>query len=142
VRVASGAELLWGLPDTGGAVQAALADIKANLKPGETLVAMPEGVMLNYLSRHSNPTPHISFMPPERIMFGEDAMLSALAAHPPDYVAWVPKGLQGYGYQALGVDYAPRLWNWLTENYTLTRPMPQDGKFTVMLMRRNTLPAP
>lgn len=45
-------------------VREALQDIAGRIRPTETLVVLPEGVMLNYLSRRSNPARFITFIPP------------------------------------------------------------------------------
>src|SRR5262249_22217536 len=49
--------------DRGYFVAEALEDIRRRLGPNDTLGVVPEGVMLNYLSRRVNPTPYINFMP-------------------------------------------------------------------------------
>ena len=57
--------------ERGRIVQAAVDAVSAMVRPDQTLLVMPEGVMINYLARRRNPTPYINFMPPELVMFGE-----------------------------------------------------------------------
>jgi hypothetical protein len=85
----------WDL--TGDVVTRTLQRIQLLMPPDATFVALPEGVMLNYLSRRSNPTPYVNFMPPEIIMFGEAAILESFKTHPPDFILLVHKVIVEYG---------------------------------------------
>ena len=96
---------------------AALNGIKQFLRLGDTFVAMPEGVTLNYLSRHRNPTPYYTFLPPEVLMFKEDTMLSALRSNPPHYIFLVHRDTSEYGTRWFGRDYAQSIYAWLEANY-------------------------
>ncbi len=66
------------------AVNAALADIGERLGSEDSLVVLPEGVMLNSLARLPNSTGHINFMPPELIFFPEEMILEELEANRPE----------------------------------------------------------
>jgi hypothetical protein len=90
----------------------------------QSLVALPEGAMLNYLARIPNPTPYVNFMPPELIFFGEDAWLAALEAHPPEAIALVHKDSSEYGYRFFGRDYAREVARWVGSRY---RPVAAFG---------------
>ena len=46
---------------TGAAMAAAAAWIETHTAPTNTLAVLPEGVMLNYLTRRDNPTPYVVF---------------------------------------------------------------------------------
>lgn len=85
--------------------------------PRATLVAMPEGAMLNYLARRANPTPYATFLPPELAFFGEERMLAALRQHPPDLVALVHKDTSEYGARFFGKDYGQALGEWVRAGY-------------------------
>jgi len=82
-----------------------------------TLVALPEGVIVNYLARLENPTPYINFMPPELVLFGEETILAALRATPPDIVVLTHKNTAEYGFPWFGRDYGQTLLRWVLENY-------------------------
>jgi hypothetical protein len=100
----------------GDAVNEALALLRA--RPPGTLAVLPEGVMLNYLSRRRAPTRHLNFMPPELSIFGGEAAITAeLAASPPDLALVAYKDLGEYGYRRFGDDYAPALHRWLLGGY-------------------------
>jgi hypothetical protein len=50
-------------------------------------------------------------------MFGEEKMLAAFKAHPPDYIVAVPRRLGEYGVKGFGQDYAENLAAWVEANY-------------------------
>lgn len=126
------------------AVEPALREISRRFPPGATLAVLPEGVMLNYLSRRVNPTPYTLFMLGDLIVFGEDRMLSAFQEHPPDCIALVHKDTSEYGPQFFGRDYGQRLFNWINENYrevwsTGAQPF-RSEKFGIQLLERTPRP--
>ncbi len=88
------------------------------MRPDETFVVFPEGVMLNYLSRRPNPTKYISFMPAELALFGEKSMLDALQENPPDHVLILSRGMREYGYLGFGADYCLEITGWMNDNYS------------------------
>ena len=99
------------------AITEALAYIDQRLDPDGTVAVVPEGVMLNYLGRWTNPTPFINLMPPEVFIYGEDEMLASFKREAPDYVAVVHKSTQDYGFPFFGQDYGQTLYGWIGEHY-------------------------
>jgi hypothetical protein len=91
-----------------------------------SLVALPEGVMLNYLARIPNPTPYVNFVPPELLFFGEPAWLAALEAHPPEAIALVHKDTSEYGYRFFGRDYAREVARWVESGYRASASFGQE----------------
>ena len=84
-----------------------------------SLLVLPEGIMLNYLTRRPNPTPYHTFMPPELAIFGEKEVLESFQQHPPDYVVLIHKDTVEYGVGFFGQDarYGQRLRQWVDRNY-------------------------
>jgi hypothetical protein len=93
--------------------------VEMNLPPDATLLVLPEGVMVNYLTRRVNPTRHLNFVPPEIVIFGEGRILQDLKAEPPDYVVLVHRETGVYGLPLFGTHYAPHLLAWVRESYEL-----------------------
>ena len=60
-----------------GRVEARCPGFKANVPPDATLAVLPEGAMINYLSRHVNPTPCLVWVPPVMAVFGQTNMAAA-----------------------------------------------------------------
>lgn len=82
-----------------------------------TCLSLPEGAMINYLARRRSPTRYINFVPPELIMFGEERILDALRARPPDVIALIGRKTIEFGLPLFGRDYGRKIWAWFTRNY-------------------------
>ena len=91
--------------------------VAERVAPGETLAVLPEGVMLNYLARRPSSTRYLTWMPPEVIHFGEEAMLADLAARPPDWIVVAPRRLEEYGQADFGAGYCEATAAWIEANY-------------------------
>ena len=144
-RVGAGADAFWA-DVRGSLVQPLLDDLAERLEPGETLVALPEGAMLNYLARVENPTPYTTFAPTDVIAYGEAPMIAAFEAAPPDYVALVHKDTSEFGARFFGRDYAEELGAWVLRRYTpvmLFGSRPLAGRrFGILLLARTPPAAP
>lgn len=82
--------------------------------------------MLNFLALIPNPTPYVSFMPPELIMFGEDRMAEALERAPPDVVVLLHRDTSAYGVPFFGRDFGFELYAWVLRNYRLDMRFGQE----------------
>jgi hypothetical protein len=108
----------FDLSGIGGAVfNSTLEELASEVRPGETLTVLPEGVMMNYLLRIENPTPFVNFMPPEFIMFGEEQIVGAFAARSPDLILMTNRGTNEYGYVGFGLGFGEKLVKWVERNY-------------------------
>jgi 4-amino-4-deoxy-L-arabinose transferase-like glycosyltransferase len=112
--------------------------------PQDTVAVLPEGAMINYLSRRRNSTPIVNLMPPEMLMFGEDRILRELQAKPPTYVILVNKETTEYGFRFFGRDYGQSIQKWLMENYRtaqLIGALPlRDDRFGILIIKRKATP--
>ena len=79
--------------------------------------------MINYLSRRQTAGPYVNYNPPDLLLFGEDRMLAALQATPPDYIFLVHKDTGEFGERFFGIDYGRRLYAWIARNYQ-EQPLP------------------
>jgi hypothetical protein len=120
----------------------ALAWMGERLPPGATLVALPEGLSLNYWLRRANPTRHGGFLPVEiRAAGGEAALLAELRAHPPDWVALVDR--VSHASVPFGSDPASgeTLLRWVESHYRRelrVGPEPFRGQgFGILVLRRS-----
>jgi len=127
---------------TGWVFRNALQWIGTNLPPDATLMALPQGVMLNYLSGHTNPTPYIQISMTEILLYRESKILEAIKEHPPDYIALVHVESGEFGVSYFGVDFrfGARIMAWVRENYDELvifgqRPLQQPG-FGILIMRQ------
>jgi hypothetical protein len=124
-------------------VNEALHAIAANGGADKTLAVLPEGVMINFLGKCTNPTPYIFFMPFDVNLFGEDQMLAAFQTNPPELVALVHKDTSEYGFRYFGQDYGQKLMVWIKHNYdpfyhTGDPPLQAGSRFGILLLRRKS----
>ncbi|MAT69265.1 MAG: hypothetical protein CMJ58_07030 [Planctomycetaceae bacterium] len=117
-------------------VATALDTIAAYVAADETVAVLPEGVMLNFLSRRASGTKFITWMPPEVLFFGEEAMLADLAAAAPDWIVLAPRDLDEYGYRGFGDDYCRATAAWIDAHY---RPVTTWDDDHWRLLRRRDL---
>lgn len=110
--------------DEGPAALAALEVIERFVPPDRTLLVVPEGVMLNYLTRRTNSTPHYNFVPLEMAVAGESRILDDLRRAPPDYVLVVPSFTPRiYGFERFGAPgFGEFIWKWIEQSYD---PLPE-----------------
>ena len=138
--VSQGADLILSDP-RGEMVNAALSAITSRIQSNQTLTVLPEGVMLNYLSRRTSSVPLMNFMPLEFALYGEDRILESFRARPPNYIALVHKDTSEYGFRFFGRDYGQTLWAWVQKNYhpvaLIGDPPLRDEKFGILLVGRN-----
>jgi len=87
------------------------------IPPNKTIACFPEGIIINYLSRHRTPTPYVNFNPPDLLLFGEDRMLQSLADAPPDFIFLVHKDTSEFGEKFFGRDYGQKMYAWIQANY-------------------------
>lgn len=111
--------ITWGteVSEKGVIFSQALKKIEGIIKPNQTFIALPEGVMLNFLTKRKNPTPYINFMPPELIIFGEDEIVESFKKSSPDFFIFVDKDTSIYGYKYFGKEYGTKIYQWVLENY-------------------------
>jgi len=104
---------------TGVAMAAAAVWIETNTAPTNTLAVLPEGVMLNYLTRRDNPTPYVVFAF-EVWAFGETNMLAAYEKNPPDYIVLIQRDSSEYGVPYFGQQkgYGLDVMQWVGRNYS------------------------
>jgi MFS family permease len=140
--ISKGADRIYADNKTalGECIEQARVHIERHVRPGQTLVSFPEGVMLNFLSRRANPTPYVSFHPVEVIVYGERNMLEALRSRPPDFVALVNREFTYFDLQIFGRDYGKRLHAWVQKNYRrfvfIGYPPLRERRSCILLMKR------
>jgi hypothetical protein len=124
-------------------IQAALDWIKTNLPPDATLAALPQGALINYLSRRVNPTPCLDWNPTMFTVFSEEKMTTAFEKNPPDYILLVEWNAYEFG---VGGEfghfpgYGMNLLDWINTNYTPaalfgSEPL-KNGLFGIKILKR------
>lgn len=98
-----------------------LAEVTREVAPllgsDDSLLVLPEGIMLNYQLRRRTPTGILNFMPPELAMFEQREIIAALEKAPPAVVVLVKRPTDVYGYPFFGEGYGEELLAWVRANY-------------------------
>ena len=108
-----------------GNVELALSWVQENVPPEATLAVLPEGAMINYLSRHVNPTPFLSWVPPVMEVYGQTNMAAAFEKNPPDYVLIIARNTAEFGVGFFGryQGYGTALMRWMGDHYDQVQPV-------------------
>lgn len=133
----------YGPPwDVGPDISAAVDWTKINMPANATLAVLPEGVSLNYLTRHVNPTPYLVWEPVAMSVFGQTNMTAAFEKNPPDYIFLIERDTRefGFGYFGQSPQYGGALMQWIGKNYQAVilfghEPF-QNGAFGVKILKR------
>lgn len=107
----------------GELMQRTVNEINRTMPTGATVLAMPQGITLNYLTRRSNGTPYSSFLPFDvKTYGGERRTLETIQAHPPDFVVLMHNGVRGFngGFFGDGRESGKMLLDWLSRSYFQT----------------------
>jgi hypothetical protein len=91
--------------------------INKNTSPKDTFVVMPEGVMINYLSRRQDPLPEYEFAPSIVNLLGEDRIIDLLKRTSPSYIILIHRDMLEHGALNFGFDYGQRIYQWILGNY-------------------------
>jgi hypothetical protein len=124
------------------AIYGALLWAEKYLPPGATLAVLPQGIMLNYLTRHANPGGALDWNPTMFTVFGQDNMTDNFEKNPPDYifiVEWDSSDF-GVGYFGSSPEYGQALMDWIRKNYQPqlligNEPL-KDGRFGIKILKR------
>jgi hypothetical protein len=84
-----------------------------------TLAVLPDGSMLNYLTRRDNPTGYLRWNLVESTVFGQDNMNRAFRRTQPDYIILVDFTISQFGLKPFGQDQRDglELKQWIDTHY-------------------------
>jgi hypothetical protein len=101
--------------------------IVARVPTSATLAVVPQGTLLNFLTRRPNPTPYHDLMPPIFTVYGVDRVLAAYDARPPEYVALVAWSGEEYGVGTFGTpEWGADLVAWVARHYDRIEDVPSS----------------
>jgi hypothetical protein len=133
--VGSGADRFYAfnpkLDETGSVVNWCVERLRS-IPPGATLLVLPEGVMINYLTRHKRPMPEF--------VSDEQEYIRQLGQSRPDYVIYIWGDQRDGGIPRFGDPGQPgeKIVNWLHENYALEAMHQGRTKWAFIFRRKPT----
>ncbi len=101
----------------GPVIDETLKKINETIKPNENFLVIPEGILLNYLTRRESPSPYTSFLLGDLVMHHEEKMVERLSRRLPDYVILMDRGVGEWGFKKFGVDTGAKISGWVIKNY-------------------------
>jgi hypothetical protein len=101
----------------GPVVNETLKHINELMSANDTFIVMPEGVMLNYLSRRKNSSRYFEFTPNFIEGIGEENILNNISLSRPSFIILSKKDTSEHGAKYFGADYAFNIYSWITNNY-------------------------
>ncbi len=101
----------------GPVINETIKKINETVKPNENFLVIPEGILLNYLTRRDNPSPYTAFLLGDLVMHHEEKMVERLNRRLPDYVILIDRSVGEWGFKKFGVDTGTKISGWVTKNY-------------------------
>lgn len=148
--VGTGRDQFWYYPpeiDATGFVVNTVVEKLKELPRDYTLFTLPEGSMINYLSRRPSPLPQFQFYGFTTENGRELEVVKALQARPPDLVVIASRDLRDFGVSKYGErDGAGRqIMRWIAERYEVTHQIDNDPLDSAqcgayIMQRKNTAP--
>lgn len=94
-----------------------LDQLQTEVSPDESVLCLPEGVMLNVLAERKVSNRYLNFVPTDILMFGEEQMIDDLKLNAPDWIVLLQRDTSEYGAATFGEDYAQQILIWISDNY-------------------------
>jgi len=146
--VGEGRDRFYSFPpnlDATGYLVNQVVEILRGFPRDATLLALPEGPMINYLARLRSPLPQFQFYSWTMEGGRELAVVKALDAHPPDVVVIISRDLNEFGLARYGErDGGGRqIMEWLGQHYQVTHhigddPLNSNQRGAYVLQRKAT----
>ncbi len=109
------------------------------IAPEASLMTLPEGLMVNYLTRHANT------MPTWNTSISEENYVNRLQAVPPDFVVLISRDHSEYGEKRFGEEGKPghQILTWVYANYDRVTsaggdPLVSKGPKGVIILRKKS----
>jgi len=122
--VGGGVDRFYALPpkmNPTGEMVHVLSEWLRETPPGQTLLVLPEGEMINYLARLPSPVSPFRFYFATTDDGREERIVNELQRHPPDWIVIISRDLREYGIQRYGEKpgSGQLILHWASENYKL-----------------------
>lgn len=117
VAIRGTAGLLTARPELAREIEDLGAAIRAGSRDGESLVVLPEGEVLNFLSGRPNPIRHKLYLPGYVNSANEGEIVAELGRATPAAVVIWRRSLGEYGSGPFGENYGREIRRWIDRNY-------------------------
>jgi len=110
--------------------QEALNFVNTQLNPTDTFLVLPEGALLNYLSRKDTGTHYFKIAVAEEDLWTQESMLEDFKQHPPNYIIY--KRWRGFGAGNL----APKIFSWVINHYQQVKLIKAPNEANLIIAKR------
>jgi hypothetical protein len=111
-----------------GAIVGLVSDWLREQPPGQTLLVLPEGEMINYLARMPSTVAPFFFYSAATSGGREEAIVNELQQRPPDWIVIVSRDLREYGIERYGEGpgKGEQILRWVADNYKAAQSVGGD----------------
>ena len=109
---------LYTIKDYADPLNEAVAYINKNVPENASLLMLPEGVMLNFLTGRKSHDNYYTLLPTDIEIFGEEKIVNDLKNQPPDYIFINNRDSSDYGFAYFCKDYGFKTCKYIHQNYS------------------------
>jgi hypothetical protein len=133
LAIGHGADLFYAYPaqiSGDGEIIKNFSDTLIHMPSKQSLVVVPEGIMINYLSRKVSPLAVQAYYTNIKV---EEELVAALRVKRPEWVVFMSRDLKEYGVSLYGAkgQSGELIVDWINKNYHVTTSWGQDPKVGV-----------
>ena len=131
ICLGSGSEIVYTTPFNGESLNKIVEYIKTNTNSEDKVLVYPEGLSVNILSGRESDNKFYSLIPLYIETFGEDLILKRFEITKPKYIVISNYDTSIYYYRYFGVDYATKIFDYISKNYNKECQLGEGLIFTV-----------
>lgn len=105
--------------------------IKQNTKKTDTVVILPEGALINFLTDRKSDDFYTSLIPLYVEIFGEDKIIEHFKQTKPEYIVFNSWNTQDYYFKYICEDYALAFCSYVNENYTQKKVIDKGLRYLI-----------
>lgn len=109
--------------------------IDKNLKPNDSILIIPEGIMVNFLTSHPTKTIYYSTMTPYIETFGEDKIIKDIEKEHPEYIVINNRLSPEYNYKYICTDYGFQICKYVETSYSKVTSFGKQFKLTLFKLK-------
>lgn len=109
--------------------------INKNTKQTDSIVILPEGAMINFLTQRPTDNFYTSLIPLYVEVFGDNNLIEHFKKTKPEYIIFNNWNTNDYYFEYICQDYAVSLCNYVAANYTQEKVI--DRGFRYLIFKRN-----
>lgn len=110
--------------------------IKETTKPTDKIVVLPEGMMINFLTKRDSDGFYNSLLPLYVETFGEDNIIEHYKKNPPEYFILNNLDMKDYYFRYICGDYALDFCGFIVENYELVDVIEDGYRYSIFKQNR------